>query len=131
MVNVDVMSLREVSIAVLVEVELSSWTDAAVTTAAVNWATLSVVVVVAAAPAAVVVAFVSAFALAVLLPPAFGTAVHLFPLMLVMKAPPARVAMLSRIFYPKPCFLIRVPLFLGDSSRWTKRRVTENSKLKV
>lgn len=100
MVNVDVMSLREVSIVVLVEVELSSWTDAAVTTAAVNWATLSVVVV---AAAAVVVAFVSTFALAVLLPPAFGTAVHLFPLMLVMKAPPARVAMLSRIFYPKPC----------------------------
>ncbi len=35
-VDVDVTRLREVLIVVLVEVELSSWTDAAVTTAAVN-----------------------------------------------------------------------------------------------
>lgn len=36
MIDVDVVSLREVLIVVLVDVELSSWTDAAVTTAAVN-----------------------------------------------------------------------------------------------
>lgn len=101
--EVDVVRLREVLIVVLVEP--SSWLDAAVTTAAVNCATLAVAEVVA-----VVVSFVSVFAFAVELAPAFGTAVHLFPSMLVMKAPPARVDILSRLF-DKALLLIWFSLF--------------------
>jgi hypothetical protein len=88
-VDADVVSLREVLIVVLVE--LSSCNVAVVSTAAVvNSATFAVVVV--AACWLSVATFASGFTV---FAPAFGTAVHLFPLMLVMKAPLARDAMLS------------------------------------
>jgi hypothetical protein len=70
---------------------------------------------------------VSTFSLALLLAPGFGTAVHRFPLMLVIKAPLGRAAMLSQLYLPKPCSWSASLLYkLGDSSRLTKRSGTES-----
>lgn len=90
-IDVDVVSIREVLIVVPVEVELSSWLVVVVDSAAVDRSAFSVVEV------EVVVPFVSVLVLVAVLAPDFGTAVHLFPLMLVMKAPAARDAMLSHL----------------------------------
>lgn len=131
MIKVDVVAIREVLIVVLVEVELSSLLDVVVASAAVNGSALFVVVAFVCVSVSTLVLDVVSdvvldvdVVLALVLAPDFGTAVHLFPSMLVMKAPAARDDAMLTPPLSNPC-CCPYPLLLGDSSRFRQRRVTE------